>query len=170
MDELAVRIECEGSTSVPIDELNDLQGNLKDLSEEDYIKQRNAITEFGFSFPVFYWEDETGKKWIIDAHQRKRTLLKMRSEGWIIPPLPACNIHAKDRIEAKKKLLLLQSRYGKITSTGMTDYLNEQDYLIPFEEIQDFLTYPEDDFEDKPKKEKKLKEITCPECQAKFTL
>lgn len=168
---MVLRITCEGATTVELDEVQDLQGNFKSLSEDDYVKLRNSMVEFGFSFPLFIWIDPlTNIKWAIDGHQRNfRALPKMRQEGWTIPPLPAVIVHAADRIEAKKKLLVLNSRYGKVTAEGITDFLNEPDYLIPSEEILDFLSYPEDDFEDKPKKEKKLKETICPKCGEVFT-
>jgi DNA modification methylase len=144
--EKTVRIECTGATTVPLDDLKDLQGDLKNLSEENYVKLRNSMDEFGFSFPVFMWEDKDGIKWIVDAHQRIKTLRKMRSEGYEVPPLPADYIHAKDRIEAKKKLLVLNSRYGEITESGLTDFINEEGFEIAIEEMQDYLDYPEIDF------------------------
>lgn len=134
-----ITISCQGATSVSLDELQDLQGNLKDLTEDNYAKLRNSLIEFGFSFPIFFWQDENGAKWIIDAHQRKRTLLKMRDEGILIPSLPADPIFAKDRAEAKKKLLLLNSRYGQMTQEGFDEFTSD----IEIEDIADLLTIPE---------------------------
>lgn len=132
-------IQCEGSTTINLDDLSDLQGNLKDLEEDEYAKLRQSITEFGFSFPILFWQDESGKKWIIDAHQRRRTLLKMREEGWFIPPLPASQIFAISKTQAKEKLLLLNSRYGKITQEGWDEFTGD----IPMDEINDLLEIPE---------------------------
>lgn len=143
MNPLDLKITCQGFTTVELDELNDLQGNLKDLSEENYVRLRNSMVEFGFSFPVFMWVDETGKKWIVDAHQRKRVLLKMREEGIVIPPLPADIIHAKDKIEAKKKLLLHESHYGKLTQEGYDEFFVESGFEFKEDEISDFLDLPD---------------------------
>lgn len=176
---IEIRIACKGAETVSLDDLTDLQGNLKTLSEKDYVKLRNSIIEFGFSFPIFYWEDARGVKWIIDSHQRCRVLRKMKAEGYVIPPLPADPIFAKDKVEAKKKLLLVSARYGKITESGMFDYVTEEGYEIPFEEVQDYLTYPEADYspekkEDKQEEEQKQvsakdEEVICPNCGNHFT-
>ena len=87
-DEKTIRIECDGSTTVDIDELHELQGSLKDLSDANYLKGKTSILENGFSFPVLMWVDQAGTKWIIDFHQRKRILKRMRdTEGYNIPKL-----------------------------------------------------------------------------------
>lgn len=135
-----IEITCQGATLTNIDDLTDLQGNLKDLYDEDYARLRNSIIQFGFSFPIFFWEDkETNLKYIVDAHQRVRTLLKMRSEGIEIPPLPADPIFAKNKIEAKEKLLLLNSRYGKMTQEGYDEFISD----IPMDDISDLLAIDE---------------------------
>ncbi len=174
--DMEVKIACKGATTVSLDEMLDLQGDLKTLSEDDYVKLRNSITEFGFSFPEFYWEDTEGKKWTIDAHQRNRTLRKMRDEGWTIPPLPADPIFAKDKTEAKKKLLLQISRYGKLSDTGLADFVNEADSSFAIDEISDFLEFPELNFspheyapmEKNPNDEQE--KMICPNCQVEIIL
>lgn len=142
-NQLTIEIACKGYTAFPLEELHDLQGNLKDLTEENYVRLRNAMTKFGFSFPVFVWVDPTDNtKYIIDAHQRLRTLRKMKQEGWTIPDLPADIIEAKDRVEAKKKLLLLNSRYGKMTREGFDEFIDEVGFEVD-NEIEDMLVLPE---------------------------
>ena len=177
-DKKVIEIKCTGSTTVTIDELHDLQGeDFKTLSENDYVKLRNSIVEFGFSFPLFFWNDSENKKWAIDGHQRNfRVLPKMREEGYEIPPLPACEIFAKDKKEAKKKLLLLNSRYGQITDTGMTDFINEDGSDFDIEDVEDFITLPEISFDEEDATDysgggsKKEKEVECPSCKTKFTI
>lgn len=175
---MTIQIACEGYTKVSLDELNDLQGNLKDLTEENYVRLRNSMTKYGFSFPVFMWIDPTdGKKFIVDAHQRLRTLRKMKQEGWTIPDLPADIIHAENRVEAKKKLLLLNSRYGKITREGFDEFIDEVGFEID-DNIDDYLVLPEIEIriDNEQPKEKSAsdntdsKEATCPACGHKFTL
>lgn len=177
-----LEIKCEASQYIPLDQFDNLQGNLKTLSEDDYVKLRNSITEFGFSFPIFFWQDESGKRWIVDAHQRLYTLRKMREEGWTIPDLPADRIHATDKREARKKLLLLNSRYGKMTDEGLSEFLNVEGEEIAFEEIGDLLTLPDVDFNklwggsenEEKNKELDLAElakdlnIKCPKCGFEF--
>jgi len=145
-------ISCTGAFNVELDEILELQGNLKDLSEDNYIKLAYSMIDYGFSFPFFLWIDQEGKKWIVDAHQRKRTLTRMRNVGimkdgellkFTIPPLPAVQIHAKDKIEAKKKLLLLNSRYGKMTREGYDEFIDDPDSQILEEDMADLIEIPE---------------------------
>lgn len=171
---MELNIECRGATSVALEELNELQGNLKDLTEDNYVKLRNSMTEHGFSFPIFYWQDTEGKKWIIDAHQRHRTLKKMKEEGWNIPLLPADPIFAKDKAQAKKKLLLLNSRYGQLTQEGWDEFTSDLD----LSDIDDMLEIPEMDFnyennegtnkELDPQELAKDLNMKCPKCGFKF--
>lgn len=165
----SINITCQGATTVELDELNDLQGNLKDLTDEDYAKLRNSITQFGFSFPIFLWVDPEGKKWIVDAHQRKRVLRKMREEGIIIPPLPADLIYAKDKIEAKEKLLLHESHFGKLTQEGYDEFITD----IPMDDISDMLAIDgvmtEENQEEKKEFSPKSQEVKCPACGHEFT-
>lgn len=176
-----IRIECEGSTTVTLDELKELQGELKELSDKNYDKLRTSIINFGFSFPIFFWEDKDSTKYVIDSHQRKRTLMRMRSEeGFQVPPLPAVRIFAKDRVEAKEKLLALNSSYGKITEEGLYGFINEEGYELDEAELETFVEIDEfnyeqnaQDFSDK-NKEIDVKEMakdlnmTCPKCGFEF--
>lgn len=171
---MEIEIKCQGATLVNIHELNELQGSLKTLDENNYVKLRNSIIKFGFSFPIFMWIDHTGKKWIVDSHARKYTLMQMEKEGYTIPPLPADMIFAKDKVEAKQKLLVQNSKYGKITAEGMTEFINEEDFQVPYEDIEDMLELPgiTEDYEEeekpKEKKEKIPERITCPSCNYIF--
>lgn len=170
-----ITIACVGATTFELDELNDLQGELKELSEENYVKLRNSIIEFGFSFPIDAWLDEESKAWVLDGHQRIKTLRKMREEGIIVPPLPANYISAATKTEAKKKLLLLNSRYGTMTREGFDAFIDEEDSPID-ESLEAFLVLPEVEFfDDKEEavadtsKEEEDKGVICPKCGHHFT-
>jgi hypothetical protein len=98
--------------------LKELQGNLKDLSSENYQKLLKSFKEFGFIVPLFIWKK--GREWmIVDAHQRCRVLNKENIEPY---ELPYVEIEAKDEAEAKKKLLVISSQYGKITQEGYDEF------------------------------------------------
>jgi len=175
MEDMTIKIACQGYTVVPLEELKDLQGNLKDLTEENYVKLRNSMTQYGFSFPVFMWIDTNGTKWIIDAHQRLRTLRKMQQEGWTIPPLPADIIQAENRVEAKKKLLLLNSRFGQMTREGFDEFVDEVGFEIDGEELETMLAIPEimisvDSPAENTEEEPKEKTVTCPNCSHTFAI
>jgi hypothetical protein len=187
MEPATLTIACQGATTVGLDEVNDLQGNLKDLSEKNYVKLRNSMMKFGFSFPLFIWIDSEGKKWIIDAHQRVRTLRKMQQEGLTIPPLPADIIFAQSRTEAKEKLLLLNSRYGKMDLQGYEEFIHEAGFELKDSELYDLLEIPELTMWDnagtqtstdaptitEPQTEQTVTrelQVTCPECSHEFTI
>jgi hypothetical protein len=178
-----IKIECQGATTVALDELVDLQGNLKDLTEQNYVKLRNSIVQYGFSFPVLLWIDTDGKKWILDAHQRVRTLRKMQQEGITIPPLPADIVNATDKVEAKKKLLLLNSRYGKMTREGFDEFVDEPGFEVAEAELEDLLVLPEVEIWEKGEEDgipvsahnrgtavTNTKTATCPACEHTFEI
>lgn len=166
MEELKLQISCEGATTVELDELNELH-HFKSTSDQQYANLRNSLTEFGFSFPFFIWIDPNNTKWILDGHRRKPTLIRMRNEGFEIPPLPAVIIHAKDKQEAAKKVVALESRYGDPNESDFTEFLSE--FNIGFEDIENFMDIPGLDIDEKEKKPKKLKEHTCPSCGEVFS-
>lgn len=99
-----------------------LQGALKTLIAEDEEKLKKSILENGFFVPMFIWADKRKAK-IMDGHQRIRVLEKLQADGYEIPELPAIVIRAKNEVEAKKKLLLISSQFGKIDKTGLRDFL-----------------------------------------------
>lgn len=142
-----IRVTCEGSFSVNIDDLHELH-SYKDLTEEAYQRAKTSILELGFSFPIFVWVDSLNQHYIIDAHQRKRVLTRMRDmEGYTIPLLPAVKIHAKDKVEAKKKILAQESQYGDITEEGLYEFINEEGFELDPEELDSFVDIDEFDFE-----------------------
>ena len=89
----------------------DLQGDLKTLPKENQEKLKNSIINYGIRFPAFIWQSE-GKKYIVDAHQRKKVFVILEKEGWTIPEVPYTNIFAKNKKEAAELLLQANSRYG----------------------------------------------------------
>lgn len=122
-----IRITCKGASSLPLDDLIEFQGELKRLSDEDYGKLKNTIIEEGFSFPFFIWKNK-GQNYMIDGHQRKIALLKMVQEGWKIEKpgkLPVVWVEAKNEKEAKKKVLLAMSQYGKYTEKSFMEFVEE---------------------------------------------
>ena len=103
--------------------LKNFQGDLKDLNEKSYSKLLNSLKEFGFIVPLFIWKSE-GENFIIDAHQRIRVLTKEKVKPY---ELPYVEIDAADTIEAKKKLLVISSQYGKITQEGFDEFTFDLD-------------------------------------------
>lgn len=139
----AVSIRCEGAKTFKLDELIEFQGKLKDLSEENYNKLKREILNHGFSEPVSVWENN-GNNYLLNGHQRFRVLKEMQAEGFFVPPIPASVIQADDEKQAKEKVLALTSQYGKITDTGLYEFMNDAGLEPAF---LDDLRFPEIDLD-----------------------
>jgi hypothetical protein len=96
---------------VPVSALVPFQGELKELSEREYNKLKKSITENGLIVPFFVWS-ETGK--LLDGHQRLRVFTR---EGWVMD-VPVVYVSAVDELDAKRKLLVISSQYGRVTQEG----------------------------------------------------
>lgn len=116
-----IEIKCKGADTLPIDRILEFQGGLKELSKENEKKLRNSILKFGFIAPLFLWDDH-GEWRLLDGHQRLKTLLKMREEGYDIPMLPVDYIEADSEEDAKRKLLQITSQYGEFTVEGFEEF------------------------------------------------
>jgi hypothetical protein len=127
-----ISIKCDNEKTLELSEMAELQGGLKIRNESDYEKIKKSILTYGFSFPFFVWK--SGKtNYLLDGHGRYETLKRMREEGYIIPPLPVYYIKAKDKAEAKQKLLRLNSSYGKMTKESVLEFAEDID--LNFDEI-----------------------------------
>jgi len=138
--------------------LIELQPNsFKDLSQKNFDKLSNSFNVHGFITPYFVWKDK-GKYFILDGHQRSRVLSTLEPNGLEVPYIL---IDAKNKQEAAKKLLAIDSRYGKRTAEGEQEFLDifeiEQGYIeevavleFEFEEAEEEIEAEEDDFDEAP--------------------
>lgn len=138
-----VRISCTGADLSEIDDLTEFQGNLKALSKENYHKLRKEIETIGFSEPVSVWKNG-GKLYLLNGHQRVRTLKAMAVDGVGIPKIPVNYVEAKDMKEAKRKVLALTSQYGEIEGEGLYEFMSEAG--IEWPDVKDSFRFPEIDF------------------------
>lgn len=106
------------------------QGELKELSDENYKRLKQNIIQYGFSEAIGVWKDEKNTPYILNGHQRLRTLIRMEAEGFQIPEIPILIIRAKDREEASMKLLSLTSQFGVMTQKGLYDYIKTNNIQI----------------------------------------
>jgi hypothetical protein len=112
----------------------DLQGNLKTLPKEKQEKLKNSIIKYGIRFPAFIWQSQD-KKYIVDAHQRKKVFAILEKEGWAVPEVSYTNIVAKNEKEAAELSLQANSRYGEINPE--TTFFKDFDIGLEFmEEIE----------------------------------
>ena len=127
---MEVRLACRSAMTLELDAMHELQGDLKELSKENYARLKNEISETGFAFAPHVWSD--GSKWfLVDGHQRRRVLQKMREEGWRIPPIPVVPVEARDLKEAKRRVLQGTSQYGEMTEDGLYEFMNASGLALP---------------------------------------
>lgn len=148
--EKIVRIACTGAELLPLSQLTVLQGNLKDLSTENFEKLRRSILELGFIEPFSAWKDPQGTVWIGNGTQRHRVLSHLiAAEGYQVPPVPVNWVEAADIQEFRRKLLSLASSFGMVTEQGLYEYMAESG--LKFEEVKAQFSFHEvkfDHFED----------------------
>ena len=118
-----IKVACKGADTKALDELKEFQGELKQLTTKNAKRLRTNILNNGFSAPVFVWQHK-GDNFVIDGHQRLRVLQQMREEGFSIPLLPVAYIEAKTEREAKRKLLAIDSAFGRINVQGLDAYVS----------------------------------------------
>jgi hypothetical protein len=119
-----IEIKCSAASSLPLSQMTEFQGELKSLSDVNYEKLKTSILSKGFSFPLFIWKT-ADINYIIDGHQRFKTLKKLKEEGFEIPDIPVAYIEAESFTEAKKKLLAAASHFGKIEGQGLYEFITE---------------------------------------------
>lgn len=141
MDKKIIPVTCNGARTMPMEALENFQGNLKTIDNKAFEKLRRLILKRGFSFPVFVWDD----KKIMDGHQRLFvTGWLIKHEGYALNgDIPVCDIDAGTESEAAEKLLELQGRFGKITEVGLYDFI--ETYDIDFAALVDDIDLPDID-------------------------
>ena len=127
-----ISIKCDTKDFIDWHNLSEFQGGLKTRDDADIQKAKTSILKFGWSFPFFVWA--SGKtNYVLDGHCRLLVLKALEEEGYIIPELPCVYIQAKNKAEAKQKLLRLNSTYGKMTKESVLEFA--EDIEIDFDEI-----------------------------------
>jgi len=145
-----IHINCDVKDYLEIGQFEPLQGNLKDKRPEDLDKLRKIIIEQGFDFPLFVCK-VGGKNYTLDGHGRDIITTELKDEGYKFKRpdgvlgywLPIVYVFAEDKKKAKEKLLYLNSRYGRITEEGLSQFLNENNHQIDFNSIKINLDLPE---------------------------
>lgn len=170
----AIIVTCEAKERIPLDSIIEVQGNLAELSKENFEKLKASLLKYGISFAFSVWRN--GKKnLLLDGHARVRTLKLLRSEGWDIPDVPVVMVKARSEKEAREKLLLARSEYHKTTMDGLYEYLEKSS--IRLDEMKAVLDLPGIRFEDfekgygpEPEAEQgqEPEKTKCPECGFEF--
>jgi len=117
-------ISCRGADILPLDAIEEFQGNLKKRTKKDIDKIIRSIYEYGFSFPFYIWVND-GHNMCIDGHGRILALSEMRKRGTDLPCFPVVYVEAQDEAEAKQKLLRLNSQYGTMTLESVIEFAGD---------------------------------------------
>lgn len=133
-----IHITCDTKLHLPLEDLTPIQGNLKELTVENFEKLKRSIIENGFNFPLLVYLEakevesriEGGRRtitmtpWLLDGHGRRLVLNKLREDGYTIPLLPCVAVEATNLNEAKKKVLLISSQFHTMTKDGLYEFLS----------------------------------------------
>lgn len=139
-------------------ELIPMQGCLKELDEKRYAKLKKSIVKYGFIVPFFVWipkKDEkvlidgedvlikSGTHCTIDGHQRDFLLKRENAEPYLLPYL---EVEAKNFKEAKEKILVISSQYGKTTQEGLDAFSFDIDdifitEIVSFDSLTNYKQY-----------------------------
>lgn len=139
----ALRVTCDTKLNIPLDELHEIQGDLKVMTEENYRKFSELVEKKGIWFATHVWKEplETGGKkafrWcIVDGTGRKRMFSRKSSEGWEIPKIPCVEIQASSLREAKEAILAATSRFHETTNQGLYNFMGEDFSPLDLEQFQ----------------------------------
>lgn len=101
------------------------QGNLKALSAEDEARLLESWKDNGNFLPWYVWQDSNsadGHLYALDCHQRIKVAIKhdiTYDGGYLVP---AIIIDADGEEDARKKLLVMNSNYGKMSREGIISF------------------------------------------------
>jgi hypothetical protein len=91
-----IRITCRAADSLPLDAIEEFQGNLKKRSKKDISKIRASIEKLSFLFPFYIWNG-SGHNYCLDGHGRIQALTEMRRSGVDLPMLPVVYYRSQRR-------------------------------------------------------------------------
>lgn len=125
--------------------------NLKKTEPHKLQKLANSLCENGFSMNFYVWEKD-GQIYIIDGHSRQEVLQLLES-GAIFPKDPSgkeyqvtipdkfpCSfLHLKNKAEAKKAVLIYNSKYKSIDSDILSEWVSD----LSLDELKSQIEIPE---------------------------
>ena len=121
-----VRVNLVGVVNLELDQLHEFQEDIKVLTDENYERMKAEILADGFSFSPHVFLDTEGKAWLLDGHQRKKTLTRMRDEeGYHVPTIPCMEVEAESPEHARALVLAAASVYGEFQLKNMAGFLKK---------------------------------------------
>lgn len=177
-----LKILCTGEIEVDYRSLLELQlledgRNLKQTDDDKILKLAESLLRFGIVNNIQVWIDENENCYCFDAHHRKKALAILSEIGVNIPVLPATRCLAETKNDAKKLLLIKESRTSWVNVEVVSDYIKEIGFS--FEVASSVIDLPKfswndlkessdlNDFEESQKDEE-VKNCECPKCGFKW--
>ena len=139
-----LKVTCKAADKISINELQNFQGELKTLDPLELEHLKNSLKRHGFAFPVYVWVNKKGQHKIIDGHQRVLAAREMLAGKDL--KVPVAWIEAKTEKEAKEKVLLATSQYGRMNKDGLAEYLSTAD--LELDQILKEVSFPEIDLDE----------------------
>jgi len=104
------------------------QGDLKRIERGDLAKLKAQLLAEGCASPFAVWDAGDGRYMILDGHQRRTALLELVEDGHAVPDeLPGYWLDCKDEAEARKVMLILSSRYGRLVADELEAVLKDME-------------------------------------------
>jgi ParB-like chromosome segregation protein Spo0J len=101
---------------------------LKTISKLQLNKLKESLKKNGFKAPFYVWQENEDNLWCLDGHTRIPILKLLEEEGHNVPSeLPANFVDCKNKKEAKKAILIYNSRYADINKNEMFDFVSDLD-------------------------------------------
>ncbi len=137
----AISIRCESKTYIDIEELVPFQGNLKELSKQNFDRLKEQILTNGVTSAINVWvHPDTQIKYVLDGHQRRLALISLRGEGYDIPPVPVTIVEADTKSSAASILLGQASSYGETMVDGLYEFMH--DHNLHWEDVGASISFP----------------------------
>jgi 3'-phosphoadenosine 5'-phosphosulfate sulfotransferase (PAPS reductase)/FAD synthetase len=118
--------------------------DFKKYTPEQITKLKESLKSNGFATPLYIW-DTKKESILLDGFHRIIALKELEEiEGVKVPPeVPAIFVKCKDRKDAKKVLLILNSHYADITKKALFEFVAD----LNFDELNTQIDIPQFDFD-----------------------
>lgn len=91
MSDKKIIVTCKGADVLPIDSIENFQGDLKRITKQNLEKLKKRIIKDGINVPLFVWRVNDWCR-LLDGHQRLKALLSLREDGYELPLIPVAYI------------------------------------------------------------------------------
>ena len=128
----ALKMLVVNQATIEFEDLLKLQFNdLKQAEGRDVTKLVEAMTDEGFLSPFYIWPREDEPDYVIDGAGRRKALLAIRERGMSIPALPWIQVQAEDLPTAKRYVLMIESKHGRVTQESFDAFTADIEWELP---------------------------------------